>query len=579
MTSKQPLLLRSFSDRGFTLAFFLNLILHSLQVSGLAVLVARHAQNRSWSVPEGAMSDLLSLKFNLLPTWIFKLYGILLTYLTQDLALRRESFVPQNLTNIHDKTTAWMGEVKAAISLLQQRSFRSVPFWRIGGILLYLVCITVLGTAASSLVTYIWVPGDPSYIHIIPNLSEVNAGDIGDAYPILSALSVIDVYQVAGAAGVWNNILFDPPFLQKRIIPNVEAFIFEVNCQTLPNAYQSGDVKVNRSTSSITFPFHVDDRLQDVEFSPSINILNIMGVQAMDSNGNLSSTSTLLVASTIPISDFNGVPAPKSLLAPPLAYPDSYCATQSCVASDVVQVLACDMKAVSQFISVDGSSGVPVNGQGLIDQLNKTWSEWAGPSIPQANSLEATLASFPFQSPLTNGYSNFSLPNQTVTGIHYWTLLEETVMDDLEVADLKSPLGSIFLWDLNLSLGRALSTVFWRAALTRNANPPSLDQSTNTTRQSAPEDGYKIFVNAYGPIIGLAASSLALLISIVLTWPAPHTGKTLKESKVPTDLGVLQMFWRAGKLHEQAKQLADDVSEPDIARLREKGQHVDIPVK
>ena len=101
----------------------------------------------------------------------------MLTYLTQDLALRRESFVAQNLTNIHDKTTAWMSEVKAAISLIRQKWFSSLSFWRIGGILLYLVCVSVLSTAASSLVTYLWVPGDPTFIHITEFLPEVKGGE------------------------------------------------------------------------------------------------------------------------------------------------------------------------------------------------------------------------------------------------------------------------------------------------------------------------------------------------------------------------------------------------------------------
>lgn len=102
-----------------------------------------------------------------------QIYGILLTWLTQDLALRRESLVPQNLTSIHDKTAAWMGEVKAAHSVMNQKWFRSSPFWRISGILLYLICIAVLGTASSSLVTYLWAPADPIWLHITQDLSQV----------------------------------------------------------------------------------------------------------------------------------------------------------------------------------------------------------------------------------------------------------------------------------------------------------------------------------------------------------------------------------------------------------------------
>lgn len=81
------------------------------------------------------------------------------------------------------------------------------------------------------------------------------------------------------------------------------------------------------------------------------------------------------------------------------------------------------------------------------------------------------------------------------------------------------------------------------------------------------------------PIIGLVASSIALIVSVILTWPAPHTQEILQDQKVPTSLGVLQMFWRAGKLPGQAKLLADRVSDPDTSNLRVAGLTVKIPVK
>lgn len=89
------------------------------------------------------------------------------------------------------------------------------------------------------------------------------------SYPILNALAVRDVFEVAGMAGVWNHIVFDPPQRLNEIIGNIAAVSFEVNCQALPHARQTSNVSVARDTSinSIRFPFHVDDRLQDVNLS------------------------------------------------------------------------------------------------------------------------------------------------------------------------------------------------------------------------------------------------------------------------------------------------------------------------
>lgn len=63
-----------------------------------------------------------------------------------------------------------MGEVKAAVYVTKQRWFRSAPFWRIAGILLYLTCITVLGMVASSIFTYDFAPGNPIYMNISQSL-------------------------------------------------------------------------------------------------------------------------------------------------------------------------------------------------------------------------------------------------------------------------------------------------------------------------------------------------------------------------------------------------------------------------
>lgn len=91
---------------------------------------------------------------------------------------------------------------------------------------------------------------------------------ISDAYPILSAVSVMDVWGLIGVSGVWNNIIFDPPNYQSAIVHHVAAVEYDVNCQALPNAKQSNKVNVttDNGETSITYPFRVDDRLRDVQF-------------------------------------------------------------------------------------------------------------------------------------------------------------------------------------------------------------------------------------------------------------------------------------------------------------------------
>ncbi len=80
----------------------------------------------------------------------------------------------------------------------------------------------------------------------------------------------MDVFQVAAVGGVFDNLVFDPPFAVDTIINGIAAVRFDVNCQALKDAHQSGPIRVNATTDSVTFPFHVDDTIQDVEFSLGI---------------------------------------------------------------------------------------------------------------------------------------------------------------------------------------------------------------------------------------------------------------------------------------------------------------------
>lgn len=86
---------------------------------------------------------------------------------------------------------------------------------------------------------------------------------------------------------------------------------------------------------------------------------------------------------------------------------------------------------------------------------------------------------FPMLSPTTNNKVTIELVDQELSATYSLSLLEEwvdsfplfipclcfarTIMADLEVTLLLDPLTSIDLWDLNLSLGRALAAVYWRS--------------------------------------------------------------------------------------------------------------------
>ncbi|KAI0694135.1 hypothetical protein BC835DRAFT_1415520 [Cytidiella melzeri] len=573
-----------------SITFFVNIFLHALLAAAFSILVAFAIHKRPiGKLSDGLIPELLSLKFIVLPSLVLKVYGAALLYFTQDLALHRESLVPQRLTNIHDKTMAWLGEGKAAGALAKQTSFKGNTLWRVGCTLLCLVLLAVINASAASLLTYAWVAGDPTYLPLTQYLTVGTVANVTEAYPILSILPVMDIWELATVTGVWNNVVFDSVLFQETTVPNVAAVQFIVNRQTLPNAYQSGPIKVNQSTSTITYPFHVDGTLQDAEFSLANQMLNIVSVNPKNSDSP--SSPILVVASTIEIDDSQGRAQSRSQLDPPLATPG--CAMPNCF-----QVLACNIMLTDRRIAVDASQGVPENGNDLL-VLNDTWTEWDRLPTP-GGLLEMTLGAFAGNSPSSNVQYNVALLNNSATGSLKLSLLEDAVMDDLTVADIVDPYSSIYLYDLNLSLGTALELVLLSVTNDLNATATPLPQnlqaqSSSSGSQKPPRDGYQFRglcqIGSTMPFVALG-SLLLLIHAIILTWPAPDSKTTNLE--IPKGVGVLQIFWRAGKIRSRvpripaaagqagftlaAEELVKRTQTPDMPSLRVIGMDIEVLV-
>lgn len=91
---------------------------------------------------------------------------------------------------------------------------------------------------------------------------------------------MIEAFPIVNTLPVWNYVLYlgyddsavyDLPVLGGKGVFPVNAVRFEVDCRSIPSLRQSG-IPVITNTSRfgnvVTYPFHVDDSLEDVNVIP-----------------------------------------------------------------------------------------------------------------------------------------------------------------------------------------------------------------------------------------------------------------------------------------------------------------------
>ena len=104
---------------------------------------------------------------------LLQAYIIPLTLVTQTLALRRNYYVRQTLSALHEKSAAWLGLGSAVGGMWRQRKLRAASSG-VFLILSYLACLFALGSTFPSLITVNFVSlNDPVLSRITNSLLKV----------------------------------------------------------------------------------------------------------------------------------------------------------------------------------------------------------------------------------------------------------------------------------------------------------------------------------------------------------------------------------------------------------------------
>ncbi|KAI0093544.1 hypothetical protein BDY19DRAFT_917541 [Irpex rosettiformis] len=555
------------------------ILLHSLLLACHAILVGVAQNGHPLHLVKNAWyTESFFYVLNFGPNAAGKAYLVLLLYYTQKLALRRNLHKKQKLTAIHDQATAWLGLGSAFPVLWDQFSTCVSPFYVVC-IFLYLVGLFILGITMPILFSVGAVFNDEArYLNITTYLSDVgtSAQKLTNAFPVVNLLPLVD-WDVS-TLGWQDYVIYDiPNFVGFRPI-QVTATRVNVRCSSLANATQSAGF----NTTSGTFPFRIDPRIEEVNIAPTNRALYVLPLILRNGSGSDSSVappSTMIVASTMDIQDDVDLKRDSVIQLNPAIIPGTCMFQSECTQLSSIQLLACDVDFYEDKRDVVPQIGL--TGESTTAPRKSGWMDWTLPAAPKDIAL-SLVNQFGTFSPLSNTVQKYHTAGGSFSRNYTFTMLESNLMDALRFDHEDT--GVINLGQLEVTLQNAIAAVFWRASV-RMAVEAQLP--VNGPAQMSKSLGqpfrYSIQITFWPPIVGLAMSALLLVTSVILTRHAqPHSAE---HAKLDT-AGVLQLAWLMGSKSEMTTQNSTprnsdfggcDMSGCDIAnRLRSTAKSADI---
>ena len=92
---------------------------------------------------------------------------------TQTLALKRNYYIQQSLTALHEKSAAWLGLGSALSGMWRSRSYKGAR-WSLLLVLLYFVCLFALSVTTPALINIgFTTTSDPMLSRMTQHLSQV----------------------------------------------------------------------------------------------------------------------------------------------------------------------------------------------------------------------------------------------------------------------------------------------------------------------------------------------------------------------------------------------------------------------
>ncbi|KIP09766.1 hypothetical protein PHLGIDRAFT_302484 [Phlebiopsis gigantea 11061_1 CR5-6] len=360
---------------------YLCIILHTLLVLAhvaLVVVIAHHYEHRV-TAETGDHATRLSTIVTVVTQTIGTVYSAVLVLLTQRLALKREFYVRQALSALHDKSTAWSGIGSSFLTLWGQLRVRTAPV-RLFMIASYLAGIFVFHITTPSLfnvapynVTTL-VKQTTAQSRVIPNIS--SAVITGGLFPesIYSILEVLPLYPDLDTPGLLNSTLYDVvPLLDDatgEVI--VSAAQFEVDCGAVRGGYINDIASINGGEESLYEWANVSVGVPGVV----LNLISAANPSLVVTSAVYNSSANypfVIVTATVNVTDDSG-----TMQSVHSINPWAIKATNdSSILYATTQLLACNVDLKNATVNVSAKTGKLLREP--FTQPQAAWHDWQLP--------------------------------------------------------------------------------------------------------------------------------------------------------------------------------------------------------
>ncbi|KAL1750888.1 hypothetical protein FB107DRAFT_294262 [Schizophyllum commune] len=483
------------------------------------------------------------------------LYGSLLIWITQKLALRRLLTSRQTLTAIHDEYNSWIGIGSAMLALAGQRRIRSALPW-VSCITAYLVCITALHSTVPSMVTvkvgevdfedyvttrlaYPDVKGmlysGTSAMENEPNLYHALFTDASSLLPYIALLNG-DQEPGLARSTIYDITMPEVVMRQSNSTTLVNSTTFSVKCGKLESLeledYHPKDAReVRHYDLSHVYPNGTkQDGLRIYNMQPN----NVMAFAWLNSSSDADAHSaynrSFYLYGTFNVMDSAGVDLPN------LTLPQRVAAG----APVNMLVVGCNLYSNDSFIHVNTTTRLAVREELANMSTSAHWDSYE--PLAAVNAEELDILDL-WTTAISKQYeTNFSLGRSDA---HKLSFMAKYLTSRLGLR-LPSYLGAyvprqhVSLHELENALGELVASYFWALNQVNTNNQYGIERTSVTT--ALIPIPVRIFrLNRLSIFSGLVISLALLLMNYLLVRPRVSRAKHAVD--ILDSLGLLQTVW------------------------------------
>ncbi|KAI5892503.1 uncharacterized protein SCHCODRAFT_02626326 [Schizophyllum commune H4-8] len=526
----------------------------------------------------------LSVALTMSGTIFATVYGALLVWITQKLALRRLLTSRQTLTAMHDEYNSWIGIGSALYTLYGQCRLRSALPWVLC-VTVYLINITVLHIVTPSMLS---LPiGRKSIIdHVATRLAYPDVDGLlydgqstedgaADLYHALftdasSLLPYVVLFNPDEAPGLAHSTIYDLPIVgsESDSIAVVNSTIFTVTCGSLDSLkledYYPKDARE-------VWHYNVSHILPDGTKQKHIRVKNILPNNALSLTWpNISGHDTrpawnrsFYAYGTFDIEDTEGE------LLPNFTLPRRVAAG----APVNMSIVGCNLEGQHSTIGVNTTTRLAATSGESYLATSAEWAPWKPlDPVPREDlnilDLWTTAMSKQYE-------THFSLGASRRYNLGF---MDKYLISRLNLAlpsytEARVPRERVQLHRLQNALSELVAAYFWSMNQVNVDNQYGIER-TSKTETYVPQTVRTLRLNRMSILIGFVVSLVLMLLNYFLV--RPRRSRTKGAVDALDTLGLLQTIWFV-RGQPDILSTVGRVERPEALRLREAGMFMVEP--